>query len=270
MQLGISTASYFNKLHAEDAIPDMAGRGVPLCEIFLNTFSEYEWSFAKLLKRRVDDCGIQVYSVHPMSTQFEPQLFSPLDRQLSDARGWLERVLSLGQLLGATHYVMHGPPHLSGAAKHIQIERIAPLLTEYCALCKSYGIQLLLENVSWCIFSKPDYGRLLRARMPADVLRFTLDVKQALRSGCDPLAYLDAMRGALGNVHLCGACPLPDGTHTLRMPGKDAYDFTGLFAAIRDSGYEGPAFLEVYSDMYRTKEDLYASYRYLAELLAQV
>lgn len=268
MQLGISTASYFNKRYVEDAVTDIARHGVPLCEIFLNTFSEYGWDFAKRLKQRVDDAGISVYSVHPMSTQFEPQLFSVLDRQLSDARDLFEKVLALGQLLGATHYVMHGPPRLAGAAKNIQIERIAPLIVEYAALSRQYGIQLLLENVSYCVFSSPEYARELIARIPPDTLRFTLDIKQALRSGFDPLDYLDAMRGALGNVHLCGASKRPDGTYALAMPGRDGYDFAGLFSAIQETGYTGPAFIEVYSDMYQTSDELYDSYRYLRALLS--
>lgn len=267
MQLGISTASYFNKLQVEDAILDIGRHGVPIAEVFLNTFSEYTADFARLLKARVDDAGVKVYSVHPMSTQFEPQLFSIHARQLQDARDLLERVLSLGQTLGATHYVMHGPPHLMGAAKNIQIERVAPLLFEYCTLCRSYGIQLLLENVSWCIFSKPEFGLLLRERLPEGVLGFTLDIKQALRSGYDPLEYLAAMQGALHNVHLCGAIQKPGGTFAFRMPGRDEYDFPALFAALENAGYTGPAFLEVYSDMYGETPELYESYRYLGGLM---
>ncbi len=49
MQLGISTASYFQKMMVEDAIPALGAEGVPVCELFLNSFSEYEPDFFRCL-----------------------------------------------------------------------------------------------------------------------------------------------------------------------------------------------------------------------------
>lgn len=76
MEIGISTASYFNKLQIEDAVLDIGAHGVRLCELFLNTFSEYEPEFVDLLAERLERANVQVFSVHPMSMQYEPQLFS--------------------------------------------------------------------------------------------------------------------------------------------------------------------------------------------------
>ncbi len=258
MKIGISTASYFRKLQTEDTIPEIAAHHVPLCEIFLNSFCEYETDFVKLLKERLDETNLSVYSVHPMSMQFEPQLFSVHPRQQSDAMNLYLRVLADAKLLGATHYVMHGPARLSGAARNISLSRIAPILRSLSDTARENGVTLLLENVSWCIFDSPAFGYEL-ASLLGDSLSYTLDVKQALRSGFDPLDYVSAVGARLENVHLCDAFRSADNSLSYCMPGYGRYDFAKLFSALAEIGYAGPAFLEVYSDMYGDLSELYDS-----------
>lgn len=258
IQVGMSTASYFTKRMIEDAIPDISSHNVPICELFLNSFSEYNGEIFDCLASRIHRTGLPIYSVHPMSTQFEPQLFSLHPRQYGDAWKIYEMVLQAGKQLGAKHYVMHGPAHLSGAAKNLELDRLVPIFRDLCALAETYGMQLTLENVSWCIFCRPTFGAELQQRM-GRVLKYTLDVKQALRSGFDPLDFVDAVGDNIVNLHLCDAAT-HDGHLCLRMPGQGDYDFSALASALRSHGYVGPAFLEVYSDMYGEISELYDSY----------
>ena len=69
MNVGISTASIFNKAMVEDTPPLLSAMGCRTIEVFLNTFSEYRPDFVRLLRERIDDAGLIVYSVHPMSNQ---------------------------------------------------------------------------------------------------------------------------------------------------------------------------------------------------------
>lgn len=259
MEIGISTASYFQKFTTEGAVDDIASHGVRLCEIFLNTFSEYVQPYTDMLARRILDNGIRVYSVHSMSTQFEPQLFSIHPRQYADGVALYRRVLEAAQSFGATHYVMHGPPLLSGAAKNIQLARIVPILVAMRDIAAEYGVTLTLENVSWCILSSPAYTQSLRGAIGEGKLKYTLDVKQALRSGYTPLEYLDAMGTDVENVHLCDAVTDSGGKLLLKMPGHGNFDFAALRSALSQKGYRGPAFIEVYSDMYQSTPALYES-----------
>lgn len=260
MMLGISTACYFQRLMVEDAVPDIGAHGVPLCELFLNSLSEYEPDFFSLLLDRINETGVHVYSVHPMSTQFEPQLFSIHPRQRTDAWALYERVLRGARKLGAKVYVMHGPVHLSGAAKNISLARIAPIFHELSEVAASYGITLALENVSWCAFRTPSFGRALRESLGDGALKYTLDVKQAIRAGCDPLDFVEAVGPDIVNVHLCDAVLDWSGRVSLRMPGLGGFDFTALRDALIRQGAETPAFIEVYSDMYTNASELYDSY----------
>lgn len=258
MEVGVSSASYFSRMATEDAVRDIGAHGVRLAEVFLNTFCEYEPAFIKLLAGRLAEAGVTAYSVHPMSTQFEPQLFSIHPRQRADALRLYARVLRAAQRLGARCYVMHGAATLAGAAKNLEIERVAPVFSELCAMAEEHGVTLALENVSYCVFCTPEYGRLLRERT-GDRLHYTLDVKQAARSGFDPLRYVEAVGERIVNVHLCDYERLPNGRLRWRMPGQGACNLPALAAALRARGYAGPAFVEVYSDMYGGVQELYDS-----------
>ena len=158
MEIGLSTASYFQKLQIEDAVLDIGTHGVSVCEVFLNTFSEYEPEFVELLAERLDRANVSVFSVHPMSMQFEPQLFSIHPRQREDALRLYEQVLGAGKRLGAHTYVMHGPARLFGGVKNIELFRIAPILLDLAERAQRFDIQLTLENVSWCVFNEPEFG----------------------------------------------------------------------------------------------------------------
>jgi len=269
MEIGISTASYFSKLQLEDAVLDIGAHGVPVCEVFFNSFSEYDPAFVELLDERIRRSKLRVFSVHPMSMQFEPQLFSVHPRQRDDAWRIFEQVLADGKRLGASHYVMHGPARLFGGVKNIGLSRIAPIFVELCALSKQYGIQLTLENVSWCVFNEPEFGVRLLDAIGGDVLRFTLDVKQAVRSGHDPLDYIRAVGSRIVNVHLCDATQLENDTAHYAMPGAGSYDFLQMFNELANVGYQGPAFIEVYSDMYRQIPELYDSYDRMLAVFAK-
>lgn len=134
MEFGISTAAFYRRAATEDALCHIREQGALLCEVYLESFSEYTPDFAHLLRQRADALGLRVVSVHPMGTQFEPQLFSLSVRQHDDAWRIFERVLQSAQILGAKYYVMHGPPTMRGALKNAEAGRIGPIIAELCAL----------------------------------------------------------------------------------------------------------------------------------------
>lgn len=270
MNVGISTASIFNKAMVEDIPAMLSPMGCSLIEVFLNTFSEYRPDFVRLVRQRIDNAGLKVYSVHPMSNQFEAQLFSIHPRQKADAFSVYREALNAGRILGATHYVMHGSPHLGGTAKNLEMERIVPVFRELLDVAEEYGITLCLENVSWCFFHAPAFGEELKERLGDRRLKFVLDVKQAVRSGEDPFAFVEAVGEDLENWHLCDYAFSHDGKLSLKMPGKGQCNFRALGAAMVQKGYRGPAFIEVYSDMFSGLEELKASFDHIQNTLSDV
>ena len=268
MEVGVSTASIFNKAMVEDIPAMLSPMGCRTIEVFLNTFSEYRPDFVGLLRQRIDDAGLSVYSVHPMSNQFEAQLFSIHPRQKADAFSVYREALQAGSILGATHYVMHGSPHLGGTAKNLELERIAPVFHELLDIAAEYGITLCLENVSWCFFHAPAFGAQLKERLGDHRLKFVLDIKQAVRSGEDPFAFVEAVGEDMANWHLCDYAFDRSGKLSLKMPGQGQCDFLALGKAMVSKGYTGPAFVEVYSDMYGSLDELKASFADISNILS--
>ena len=267
MDIGISTASYFNRLQTEDAVSDIIKNGIGLTEIFLNSYLEYEPAFIDLLCERIGDSGLRVYSIHPMSLNFEPFLFSIHSRQYEDGERYFRKILDAGRRLGAGYYTMHGYANLSGAVRNVQMDRVAPVIVRLAEIAREYGITLTIENVSWCMCSHPSFVTELCNRIGAGTVKFTLDIKQAFRAGETPEAFIDVFGRDLANLHVTDVVTSPDGTHAIRMPGRGTLDYRALTDSIRKNGCEVPAIVEVYSDMYREISEITDSVRFLEDVL---
>lgn len=97
MKVGISTATFFSKVLTEDSFSVIQRCGGECAEVFLTTRYEYEPSFGDLLAERKGD--LEIYSVHALNTQFEPELFNSAERtrrmlRSFTARCWTWRVKS--------------------------------------------------------------------------------------------------------------------------------------------------------------------------------
>ena len=265
----VSSATYFQRMDLEDIVTDLPAHGVADAELFLNSFSEYEKDFVRLLAERAAGSGLRVHAVHPMSIQFEPQLFSIHPRQYADALRLYEKVLQNAVILGATRYVMHGPPYIRGVLKNAQFDRVSGLLLDFSEIAAGYGVTLCLENVSWCLFQSPDFGKTLADRF-GDRLHYTLDVKQAFRSGYTPDDYIDAVGPLIRNVHLCDYLKDEAGQYVWKLPGKGCYSFESLFERLRSIGYSGPLTLEGYSDSFQDLGEMFESYRDLKSIADRI
>lgn len=265
----VSSATYFQRMDLEDIVMDFTAHGVSDAELFLNSFSEYEHDFIRLLAERADKTGLRIHAVHPMSIQFEPQMFSIHPRQYGDAMRLFEKVLQGAVILGASRYVMHGPPYIRGVLKNAQFDRVSDLLGDFSDIAAGYGVTLCLENVSWCLFQEPDFGKALADRL-GDRLHYTLDIKQAFRSGYTPDDYIDAVGPLIRNVHLCDYVRDVSGQYNWKLPGKGCYSFDALFARLRSVGYSGPLTLEGYSDSFLDIEEIFESYRFLKTIADRI
>lgn len=106
MKVGISTATFFSKVLTEDSFSVIQRCGGECAEVFLTTRSEYEPSFGDLLAERKG--GLEIYSVHSLNTQFEPELFNSAERTRRDAEELYRKVLAVARKIGARFYTFHG------------------------------------------------------------------------------------------------------------------------------------------------------------------
>lgn len=262
MQTGISTASLFNRLDNERALPYLAEQGVSCAEVFLTSFSEYGKEFGELLAKGRGQ--VRVHSVHDLNTQFEPQLFNSNPRVKKDAYYWLEKVMQAACALQAKYYTFHGIARVKRSA-HSGVNDHFPSIRENFAqiyeFCQSFGIKLCLENVEWASYNRVGVFSKIRERVPN--LGGVLDIKQARISGYDYRDYLTEMGRNLTHVHISDL----DENGKIRLPGQGIFDFDELVRRLSDVGFDGPLIIEVYQDSYAREEELKPSLEYMNELL---
>ena len=256
MEAGISTATLFMRLNNEDALPLFDEWGVRTAEVTLTSFSEYSAHFGALLAQRKGK--VRTESVHVLSTQYEPQLYSEHPRVKEDAFQWLERAMSAAEALRAERYTFHGVARLKRTYKE-NLPLVTSRTEEIAKACARHKITLCYENVEWAFFNRPELFKELKRGCPS--LHGVLDIKQARITGYDWREYLAAMAGSLAHVHASDITT--DGK--MCLPGRGVFDFDELFARLRDAGFSGPVLIENYQRDFTELGELKASYEFLAE-----
>ena len=141
----------------------------------------------------------------------------------------------------------------------MEYEAISPM----CELAHERNMVVGWENVCWCQLTTPE--RVLEAKAALPQVRFTLDIKQAMRAGCEPIDYVRVMGDQLCNVHVCDWHE--DGT--LCLPGEGVFDFAALMKALRDVGYAGPIIIEPYLALIKSDEALLRSIAFMRYIMKE-
>ena len=263
MEIGVSTASFFLRKHNEDALKALNSIDAKVAEVFLETFSQYDGEYGKKLNKYVGD--MRIHSVHVVTTQYEPQLFSANELQAKDAFDMFENVLRCAKELGANNYTLHGKAYFKKTySMPDEIGRFIDRFNIMCELSAKYNVSVCLENVFWCMYSYVGFFDKIRDFCP--MLKTCLDVKQAIRSGEDPLDYLDEMGDRINTVHLSDF--KADGK--MCLPGRGVYDFERLFKRLKDVGFNGNMLIEVYKDDFGDESELKDSLEFLRKLKEKV
>lgn len=261
LQLGLSTAAFYGRYETEDAAAQMSALPIDCAEVFLQSDSENTTKFAALVRDRLGN--LFCTSVHPLGG-YENYMAGRPARQIRDAFDHFRRVLDAGQTLGAKTFVYHGrnTPLLSALPWNLEwnVEAIAPM----CEEADKRGMVIGWENVSWCQLTTPQ--RVLEAKTALPQVCFTLDIKQAMRAGCDPLTFVHAMGDRLCNVHVCDW----DEEGRLCLPGEGVFDFGALINSLHAQGYDGPVIMEPYLALIRSDEALLRSIAYMKDVIEGV
>lgn len=261
MLFGISTACFFPSLFTEQAVDAIGKNGVSNIEIFFSCMSEYKKPYIKKLKKHISDSGVNVYSVHALSTQFEPQLFTAQKRARQEAQDIFRQIVEAASLLKAQAYVFHGPTNVKHAKNlYLNYPFIAETISSLADISIEYGVKLAWENVHWCWYSRPEFASELLKQPGLENLYFTLDVKQAAQAGFDPAEYLKYTGDRLVNIHICDYSYNEErGTYPV-LPFNGNMDFEAFRKALIDSGYDKALIYEVYKESYKDERELYENY----------
>ncbi len=241
MRLGISTACFYPQ-PLEETIDRIASLGFSVIEIFFNTESEYDPAFLDTLKRLTDRNGIEIISIHPYTSLMEGMLlFSNYARRTEDGLTQYRKYMRAAARLGAQYLTFHGERFMAQETLFEHMDRTYEVYHTLCDMAQQEGITLTQENVAWCKSRDPEYLRLLTEHVPE--LRYTLDIKQANRTGQHWSAYLDVMRNRLRNIHINDY----DTTHSCLLPGEGSMDYDLLMQSLKRYQYDHQMLIEVYS-----------------------
>ena len=228
MKIGISTSTFFNTVASEGVFDLLRNMRAETSEVCLNTFSEYEKTFVdKLAQYRG---AVDVSAVSPLSTQFEPQLFSPNIRVRADAELLFKKVCYACFALGAKYYTFRGQANLSGK-KDFDYTRTAQRYAQLADIAAGYGVSLSLKNMSWSHAATPAYFKQLFEVVPPQRVSL-IEVADCLKD------------------KWC-------------LPGRGKYRFDKLFYDLERRKIIAPVLLAVRSDSYTDFIQVRDAFEYL-------
>ena len=262
MKTGISTASLFGRYYTEDALKILSDNKVETCEIFLESFCEYERSFGELLNSRKGDT--EIHSIHTLTTQFEVQLYSLNDRARKDSFALLENTMQAAEACGAKYYTFHGQARLKRTPITIDFERYGNITRKITEICAAHGVTLAYENVHWAYYNYLGFFSELKKRVPE--LRGTLDIKQARQSGVFYGDFIDEMGKDIVTAHLSDV----DENGKMCLPGRGITDFEDVLKRLCDKGFDGALLLEVYKQDFTELSELLDSMYYIKDLAEKI
>ena len=262
MQTGISTASLFFRKTTEDALKFLNENNVSTAEVFLESYCEYDVEFGKLLKSVQGKT--KVHSVHTLTTQFEPQLYSINERAQRDSFMLLDKTMNAARQVGAKYYTFHGGARFKKTPFKIDYERVGKITQDIIDAIKPYGVSLAYENVHWGYYNYIGFFEEIRKRTVG--LKATLDIKQARQSGISYIDYIEEMKGDIVTVHLSDL----DQNGKMCLPGKGVTDFEDLFKRLADVGFDGALIIEAYQSDYGEYSELFHSLEFIKELSQKI
>lgn len=257
MRLGVSTSCLY-PMPTEKALEILGCAGVKTCEIFLNSISETTPHFINKLNEIKAEYGMDIVSVHPFSSFSETfMLFGNYERRYFDAREFYKRCFEMTALAGADFSVIHGMKLPGQIDKEEYFSRFRWLVEAG----KEFGVTVCQENVYSHLGQSPDFLREMRDAL-GDDFRMVFDVKQAVRSGYEPLAFAEEFKNSISHIHLSDHNAQSD----CIAPSKGFFDFKKLFDIMESAGYKGSGVIELYRAGFGDEGELTESLEYLQNL----
>ena len=262
MRCGVSTACFY-PLDTLESLKRLADSGVPVVELFFCTDSELNDAY---LARVVDvtlGAGMEISSAHPFTALMEGFYFAtPYKARPRDGLKLYRRYYEACRVLGCGKLVFHGDHDYN--VKLFPAAQYAHNFKALAALGREHGVTLCHENVSYCRLGYPERVRELRPLLGQDAA-FVLDLKQAQRNKVPVHCMLQAMRGAVQQVHISDH----NQSETCLAPGAGEMDFLRFFRSLGGAGYNGDVIIELYSDNYGSQAELIRSFQYVRKVLGQ-
>ncbi len=254
LRAGVSSACFFpmDTLHSVQKLTEWK---VPNIEIFFNSFQELKPGYLEQLAECCRASQTQVVSFHPFTSGSESfYFFTDYPGRIQDGLEIYRHFLHAANYLGAQLLVFHGASVFSSLSMEKSAEHFYAL--DRMAR-EEYGVTVAYENVVRSKSKEPDY--LLELKQWYPQLACVLDVKQALRSGKDPLEYLEKLGDSIRHIHISDS----DVQRDCLPIGQGTMEWSALFEQLKQQHFDGYIIQELYSDSYQGQEEVLDGFRQL-------
>lgn len=260
MAVGISSSCYY-PLETERSLQCLADAGIHDTEVFFNAQCETKGSYLKTISDVVRRGNLKVHAVHSYCSFAESHLvFSPYKRRMFDGIEVYKGLCDAANTLGAKYVILHGEKEPFRISDEEYIERFAHLEE----IVRSEGILLTQENVVHFRAQSPAFLEKMRSAL-GEHFHMTFDVKQAVRSGYDPLVLARQFADCIAHAHISDHGELGD----CLAPGKGDFSFESLFSILNDAGYRGQYMIELYRSSYTDENELLQSFKKVSKIHAK-
>ncbi len=252
---GISTGCLYPQ-YPEITLRQLGEAGVKKTEFFSNSFSELEGQYLRELSRIAKGYGTEIVALHPFTSRFESfMLFTSYQRRFEDGLDLYRRYFESCGVLGGQYVVLHGCETRFMVEDNFYLERFALLHEE----AKKFGVRLAQENMFAYQSMTLEFLRKMKAQIPDAC--FVLDVKQARRSGIDPMKMVEVMGDRIVHVHISDNTAEKD----CLPPGKGDFPLEKFVEKVRDFHVDPVFILELYRSNFEDLSELLNSYWILAQ-----
>lgn len=258
MKLGVSTASYY-PLETELALDKIGKSGIKNTEVFFNCVSELKDSFIDILLEIKEKYGLNIASVHPtMSLAESFMIFSAYERRFYEAVEQYRRYSEIAAALGAKYIIMHGGKPNGILSDEEYCERYMKLKE----VTLENGVTVLQENVVNFRTGDIEFMRSMTDILGDDA-EFCIDIKQAIRSGHEPIEFTREFLNNTRHLHISDHSLASD----CQLPTNGNFNFKAFFELLKQNNYNGSMVIEVYRNAYKDYSEITESYNKLAKLI---
>lgn len=263
LDYGISTACLY-PMETAQGLNVLLENGFTTFEIFFNTCSELQLDYVGALKDMLEKNHAKVKSIHPFTSGYEGVLlFSNYEPRFQDSLRFYEKYFQAAVALGAEYLILHGMQ-----SKYRSKENEERYFKNYAilyALGRSYGIEVLQENVTRFFAEDPEFVLRMRSATK-DQCGFCLDIKQAIRSDVDCYEMLEAMGDRLLHIHLSDNAR----GESCLLPGAGEMDLPRFLRTLKQNGFDQTMIIEVYRTNFSEVSELTICGKRLQKWIADI
>ncbi len=253
MKLAFSTNA-FKQVSLEESVRQIAEAGYAGVEIMADVPHAYPPHLTRRRTRRLVELlgelnlkisNINAFTFFALGDTYNPSWIDPSPAVRAQRVEHTENCLRLAAEIGAKSISLEpGGPVPAGMSREQAMEYYRLGLQMVYPLARELGVTLLIEPEPKLLLERTDDFLEFIGTVPHGQVALNFDIGHFYCVGEDPAQAARTLAPWIRHVHLEDIAPSREHRHL--VPGRGAIDYTAVFAALRDIGYDGWITVELY------------------------